>query len=145
MRKIFSRNIMRAGTFSPYLLFIFFFFSFLCISFSYAFPIFCQLFTSPHIYSIQLLSFSSSLPSRSNHLLSFSSSLLSRSNQLLFFSSSSPFYSNHLLSFIYSLLFPWPFSGGRGVIDGIEKNLNLTPRHVEASRHTLYTYGKYAF
>ena len=32
-------------------------------------------------------------------------------------------------------------AGGRGVIDGIEKNLNLTPRHVEASRQTLYTYG----
>mmetsp|Transcript_33325 Transcript_33325/g.31789 ORF Transcript_33325/g.31789 Transcript_33325/m.31789 type:complete len:537 (+) Transcript_33325:76-1686(+) len=32
-------------------------------------------------------------------------------------------------------------AGGRGVIDGIEKNLSLTPRHVEASRHTLYTYG----
>jgi 3-ketoacyl-CoA synthase len=30
-------------------------------------------------------------------------------------------------------------AGGRGVIDGIEKNLNLTPRHVEASRHALYT------
>lgn len=29
--------------------------------------------------------------------------------------------------------------GGRGVIDGIEKNLNLTPRHVEASRYALYT------
>jgi 3-ketoacyl-CoA synthase len=27
------------------------------------------------------------------------------------------------------------------VIDGIEKNLNLTPRHVEASRYVLYTYG----
>ena len=32
-------------------------------------------------------------------------------------------------------------AGGRGVIDGIEKNLQLTPRHVEASRYTLYTYG----
>jgi len=32
-------------------------------------------------------------------------------------------------------------AGGRGVIDGIEKNLNLTPQHVEASRHALYTYG----
>eukprot|EP00981_Chlorochromonas_danica_P012869 scaffold5514_cov166-Ochromonas_danica.AAC.3 len=32
-------------------------------------------------------------------------------------------------------------AGGRGVIDGIEKNLNLLPRHVEASRHTLYKYG----
>jgi len=32
-------------------------------------------------------------------------------------------------------------AGGRGVIDGIEKNLNLTPTHVEASRHALYTYG----
>lgn len=30
-------------------------------------------------------------------------------------------------------------AGGRGVIDGIEKNLNLTPRHVEASRHALHT------
>lgn len=29
--------------------------------------------------------------------------------------------------------------GGRGVIDGIEKNLQLHPHHVEASRHTLYT------
>lgn len=32
-------------------------------------------------------------------------------------------------------------AGGRGVIDGIEKNLNLNPQHVEASRHTLYKYG----
>jgi len=32
-------------------------------------------------------------------------------------------------------------AGGRGVIDGIEKNLNLTPAHVAASRHALYTYG----
>eukprot|EP00428_Durinskia_dybowskii_P064343 CAMPEP_0170377026 /NCGR_PEP_ID=MMETSP0117_2-20130122/12047_1 /TAXON_ID=400756 /ORGANISM="Durinskia baltica, Strain CSIRO CS-38" /LENGTH=545 /DNA_ID=CAMNT_0010632285 /DNA_START=123 /DNA_END=1760 /DNA_ORIENTATION=- len=32
-------------------------------------------------------------------------------------------------------------AGGRGVIDGIEKNLNLTPRHVEASRQTLFRYG----
>jgi len=32
-------------------------------------------------------------------------------------------------------------AGGRGVIDGIEKNLKLTPQHVEASRHALYTYG----
>lgn len=32
-------------------------------------------------------------------------------------------------------------AGGRGVIDGIEKNLKLSPIHVEASRHTLYTYG----
>lgn len=32
-------------------------------------------------------------------------------------------------------------AGGRGVIDGIEKNLNLTPAHCEASRHALYTYG----
>jgi predicted naringenin-chalcone synthase len=32
-------------------------------------------------------------------------------------------------------------AGGRGVIDGIEKNLNLTPRHVEASRHALCAYG----
>jgi hypothetical protein len=30
-------------------------------------------------------------------------------------------------------------AGGRGVIDGIEKNLQLTPRHVEASRYALYT------
>jgi 3-ketoacyl-CoA synthase len=32
-------------------------------------------------------------------------------------------------------------AGGRGVIDGIEKNLQLAPYHVEASRHTLYHYG----
>lgn len=32
-------------------------------------------------------------------------------------------------------------AGGRGVIDGIEKNLSLSPEHVEASRHALYTYG----
>lgn len=32
-------------------------------------------------------------------------------------------------------------AGGRGVIDGIEKNLKLTPAHVAASRHALYTYG----
>ena len=32
-------------------------------------------------------------------------------------------------------------AGGRGVIDGIEKNLNLTPKHVEPSRYTLRTYG----
>jgi|TARA_B110000090_G_scaffold16322_1_gene16309 3-ketoacyl-CoA synthase len=32
-------------------------------------------------------------------------------------------------------------AGGRGVIDGIEANLNLSPEHVEASRHALYTYG----
>mmetsp|Transcript_1740 Transcript_1740/g.2958 ORF Transcript_1740/g.2958 Transcript_1740/m.2958 type:complete len:532 (-) Transcript_1740:479-2074(-) len=32
-------------------------------------------------------------------------------------------------------------AGGRGVIDGIEKNLNLTPTHVAASRHALYAYG----
>lgn len=30
-------------------------------------------------------------------------------------------------------------AGGRGVIDGIEKNLNLSPHHVEPSRHALYT------
>lgn len=30
-------------------------------------------------------------------------------------------------------------AGGRAVIDGIEKNLALTPQHVEASRHALYT------
>ena len=41
------------------------------------------------------------------------------------------------------LHFPLLPLGGRGVIDGIEKNLQLTPRHVEASRHTLYTYGTY--
>jgi predicted naringenin-chalcone synthase len=29
-------------------------------------------------------------------------------------------------------------AGGRGVIDGIEKNLQLNPWHVEPSRHTLY-------
>jgi predicted naringenin-chalcone synthase len=39
------------------------------------------------------------------------------------------------LSDIFALL------GGRGVIDGIEKNLKLTPHHVEASRYALYTYG----
>lgn len=27
------------------------------------------------------------------------------------------------------------------MIDGIEKNLKLTPTHVAASRHALYTYG----
>jgi 3-ketoacyl-CoA synthase len=32
-------------------------------------------------------------------------------------------------------------AGGRGVIDGIEKNLNLTPVHVEASRYALHEYG----
>lgn len=32
-------------------------------------------------------------------------------------------------------------AGGRGVIDGIEKNLNLRPSHVAASRFALYTYG----
>eukprot|EP00602_Paraphysomonas_sp_CaronLab_P004423 CAMPEP_0185033972 /NCGR_PEP_ID=MMETSP1103-20130426/23431_1 /TAXON_ID=36769 /ORGANISM="Paraphysomonas bandaiensis, Strain Caron Lab Isolate" /LENGTH=398 /DNA_ID=CAMNT_0027570437 /DNA_START=446 /DNA_END=1643 /DNA_ORIENTATION=- len=32
-------------------------------------------------------------------------------------------------------------AGGRGVIDGVEKNLKLTPRHVEASRYALHTYG----
>ncbi len=31
--------------------------------------------------------------------------------------------------------------GGRGVIDGIEKNLKLNPCHVEPSRQTLYHYG----
>jgi 3-ketoacyl-CoA synthase len=30
-------------------------------------------------------------------------------------------------------------SGGRGVIDGVEKNLNLSPEHVAASRYALYT------
>lgn len=34
-------------------------------------------------------------------------------------------------------------AGGRGVIDGIEKNLSLTPAHVAASRHALYTYVNY--
>jgi 3-ketoacyl-CoA synthase len=32
-------------------------------------------------------------------------------------------------------------AGGRGVIDGIEKNLSLTPAHVAPSRYALYTYG----
>lgn len=32
-------------------------------------------------------------------------------------------------------------AGGRGVIDGIEKNLQLTPAHVEASRYALLKYG----
>lgn len=32
-------------------------------------------------------------------------------------------------------------AGGRGVIDGIEKNLSLAPKQVEASRYALYTYG----
>jgi len=32
-------------------------------------------------------------------------------------------------------------AGGRAVIDGIEKNLSLTPTHVLASRETLRTYG----
>ncbi len=32
-------------------------------------------------------------------------------------------------------------AGGRGVLDGIEKNLRLTPRHLEPSRQTLYEYG----
>lgn len=32
-------------------------------------------------------------------------------------------------------------AGGRGVIDGIEKNLNLTPDLTKASRYALYTYG----
>jgi predicted naringenin-chalcone synthase len=32
-------------------------------------------------------------------------------------------------------------AGGRGVIDGIEKNLRLQPYHVEPSRATLYNYG----
>ena len=30
-------------------------------------------------------------------------------------------------------------AGGRGVIDGIEKNLSLSPTHVAASRHALLT------
>ena len=49
----------------------------------------------------------------------------------------------HTLLFLLSSLFSILLLGGRGVIDGIEKNLQLTPRHVEASRHTLYTYGTY--
>lgn len=32
-------------------------------------------------------------------------------------------------------------AGGRGVIDGIEKNLKLTPEQVAASRYALHTYG----
>jgi predicted naringenin-chalcone synthase len=32
-------------------------------------------------------------------------------------------------------------AGGRGVIDGIEKNLSLNPEHVAASRHALFTCG----
>lgn len=32
-------------------------------------------------------------------------------------------------------------AGGRAVIDGIEKNLNLSPQHVAASRHALQVYG----
>lgn len=32
-------------------------------------------------------------------------------------------------------------AGGRGVIDGIEKNLQLQPTHVEASRYALMKYG----
>jgi len=32
-------------------------------------------------------------------------------------------------------------AGGRAVIDGIEKNLDLLPEHVAASRHALSTYG----
>jgi predicted naringenin-chalcone synthase len=32
-------------------------------------------------------------------------------------------------------------AGGRGVIDGVEKNLKLSPQHVVASRYALYTYG----
>ena len=32
-------------------------------------------------------------------------------------------------------------AGGRGVIDGIEKNLQLSPAHVEASRYALMKYG----
>ena len=39
--------------------------------------------------------------------------------------------------FYYS--FNFHYKGGRGVIDGIEKNLSLTPAHVAASRHALYT------
>jgi len=32
-------------------------------------------------------------------------------------------------------------AGGRGVIDGIQKNLQLSPTHVEASRYALMKYG----
>ncbi|CAM9645785.1 unnamed protein product [Chrysoparadoxa australica] len=32
-------------------------------------------------------------------------------------------------------------AGGRGVIDGIEKNLKLSPEKIEASRDTLFNYG----
>jgi len=32
-------------------------------------------------------------------------------------------------------------AGGRGVLDGIEKNLQLLPEHLEPSRMTLYDYG----
>ena len=32
-------------------------------------------------------------------------------------------------------------AGGRGVIDGVQKNLKLNDDHVAASRHALYTYG----
>jgi hypothetical protein len=35
--------------------------------------------------------------------------------------------------------------GGRGVIDGVEKNLKLSPQHVEASRHALYTFVVLSF
>ena len=85
------------------------------------------------------------------------------SSHFFLFSFFHPFLTLSLFSAIYFLTFlsssplSFPFAynlsfllnsyiiiGGRGVIDGIEKNLNLTPRHVEASRHTLYTYGKYA-
>lgn len=32
-------------------------------------------------------------------------------------------------------------AGGRAIIDGLEQNLQLEPRHVEPSRATLYRYG----
>merc|ERR1712096_469426 len=32
-------------------------------------------------------------------------------------------------------------AGGRGVIDGVEKNLHLSPRDAEPSRQTLFHYG----
>lgn len=40
-----------------------------------------------------------------------------------------------------TLSLTFSMAGGRGVIDGVEKNLQLTPSHVAASRHALFTYG----